>query len=288
MPIAALSPTLTNPDMILPHDSSSEDSAPSTPRRPQPIPSPPTFENGHNRSGSAPDDKPRVKPTMYSPFRNGLLRRHDGSTRLRSSSENRDKRDQSRFSYQPENGDPLASSPILPEDYDGAEQKSYAETEDYEHVETRDSIYNTPSILEEDENDPYSHAAMTKRAEEILANAKKRLTVSLDDVVEGGKLLLTSIRLWRATSAGPEVHSTRDPPPRCHLSQIAMPNQSRFILYHQRADSQAPSHLLSIVNLTDKCPTRASQDIHECSAKPQCPLLWLPHYQMDNPLERRN
>ncbi len=123
---------------------------------------------------------------MYSPFRNGLLRRHDGSTRLRSSSENRDKRDQSRFSYQPENGDPLASSPILHEQYNDIEQKSYAETamEDFDHVETRDSIYNTPSILDEDENDPYSHAAMTKRAEEILANAKKRLTVSLDDVME--------------------------------------------------------------------------------------------------------
>ncbi|KAK0512891.1 hypothetical protein JMJ35_004908 [Cladonia borealis] len=35
---------------------------------------------------------------------------------------------------------------------------------------------NTPSILEEDGNDPYSHAAMTERAEEILVNAKKRLT----------------------------------------------------------------------------------------------------------------
>ena len=253
MPIAALSPTLTNPDMILPHDSSSDDSAPSTPRRPQRIPSPPTFENGRNRSDSAPDEKPRVKPTMYSPFRNGLLRRHDGSTRLRSSSENRDKRDQSRFSYQPENGDPLASSPILPEHYNGTEQKSYAETamEDYGHVETRDSIYNTPSILEEDENDPYSHAAMTKRAEEILANAKKRLTVSLDDVIDVGNHLLTSVRLWRATLAGPEVHSTKGPHPQCRRSQIAMLNRSHFIPYHQRADSRARSHPLNIVNLME-------------------------------------
>ena len=190
---------------------------------------------------------------MYSPFRNGLLRRHDGSTRLRSSSENRDKRDQSRFSYQPENGDPLASSPLLQEHYDGTEQ-----AEDFDHVETKDSIYNTPSILEEDENDPYSHAAMTKRAEEILANAKKRLTVSLDDVMEVGDYLLTSIRPWRATSAGLEVHSTRDPHPRCHLSQIAMLNRSRFILYQQRADSRAPSHPLNTVNLMDQYSTKAS------------------------------
>lgn len=33
-------------------------------------------------------------------------------------------------------------------------------------------------ILDEDENDPNSHAAMSKRAEQILANAKKRLLVS--------------------------------------------------------------------------------------------------------------
>lgn len=34
------------------------------------------------------------------------------------------------------------------------------------------------AILEEDEDDPQSHAAMSKRAEQILANAKKRLLVS--------------------------------------------------------------------------------------------------------------
>lgn len=36
------------------------------------------------------------------------------------------------------------------------------------------------SILDEDENDPSSHAAMSKRAEQILANAKKRLLVRLN------------------------------------------------------------------------------------------------------------
>lgn len=35
------------------------------------------------------------------------------------------------------------------------------------------------SILNEDENDPASHAAMSKKAEQILANAKKRLLVRL-------------------------------------------------------------------------------------------------------------
>ena len=33
------------------------------------------------------------------------------------------------------------------------------------------------AVLDEDENDPLSHAALSVRAEEILANAKRRLTV---------------------------------------------------------------------------------------------------------------
>ena len=41
-----------------------------------------------------------------------------------------------------------------------------------------DNTYKTPSVLEEDEENPNSHMAMSKRAEEILANAKKRLTVT--------------------------------------------------------------------------------------------------------------
>lgn len=35
------------------------------------------------------------------------------------------------------------------------------------------------AILDEDEDDPHSHAAMSRRAELILANAKKRLLVSV-------------------------------------------------------------------------------------------------------------
>ncbi|KAK4691237.1 hypothetical protein P7C71_g5718, partial [Lecanoromycetidae sp. Uapishka_2] len=116
-----------------------------------------------------------------SPFRNGVLRRHDGSMRLRSSSERAEKRvpnEQSQVSYPPIGGVPFASSPTLNEYYNGVEQKSYTDSarEDDDLIESRNTTYNTPAILEEDENDPYSHAAMTRRAEEILANAKKRLT----------------------------------------------------------------------------------------------------------------
>ena len=43
--------------------------------------------------------------------------------------------------------------------------------------EVLESVQTARSILDEDENDPTSHAALSLRAEQILANAKKRLTV---------------------------------------------------------------------------------------------------------------
>ena len=111
---------------------------------------------------------------MFSPFRNGILSRHDGSTKHKSSSD----RDAKRTS--PKEEAALAPSPTLQEDYKQEDQNGYTEAaaQDNDHLETGDSIYSPPSILDEDEDDPYSHAAMTRRAEEILANAKKRLTVS--------------------------------------------------------------------------------------------------------------
>lgn len=44
------------------------------------------------------------------------------------------------------------------------------------------------TVLDEDENDPNSHAAMSKRAEQILANAKKRLLVSIPCIRKGTDL----------------------------------------------------------------------------------------------------
>ena len=114
---------------------------------------------------------------MFSTFRNGLLRRHDGSAKQRSGTEKDDRRTTSHEEI------PLPSSPILQENHNIQSQngETDATAQGYDHVETRESTYSPPSILDEDEDDPHSHAAMTRRAEEILANAKKRLTVSLSD-----------------------------------------------------------------------------------------------------------
>jgi len=177
VPIGVPSPTLTNPEMILPNSSAS---SPSMPRQHQRHPSPPSIGSiRHGRSESAPDEKLRVKGAMYSPFRNGVLRRHNGSVTRRSNSESGDKRnaiEKNPLPYQQGEEASLASSPTLHEDPGNFGQRIYTESTqgDYENDE---GTYSTPAILEEDENDPSSHAAMTRRAEEILANAKKRLTV---------------------------------------------------------------------------------------------------------------
>ena len=181
VPIGLPSPTLTNPDMILPHSLPSPDSSAITPQNLEQLQSAPTAQGRLERSASAVSERPRIKGTM-SPFQNGILRHHDGSMRLRSSFEKGGKRvatEQSR-SYQVNGHVVLDSSSMIREDHNGIERTSYAEDsiEEDDLTESRKNIYRTPSILDEDEDDPNSHAAMTRRAEEILANAKKRLTVS--------------------------------------------------------------------------------------------------------------
>ena len=112
---------------------------------------------------------------MFSPFKNGIPRPHDDPIKQPSRSDNNDR------IIKPKEEAALPSSPTLQEDYENKRQidPREAAAQDGDQVETRDNTYSPPSILDEDENDPHSHAAMTRRAEEILANAKKRLTVSL-------------------------------------------------------------------------------------------------------------
>ena len=175
------SPSLTNPDMILPFDNpSSEESSPASTKRPAQLPSPPMGDERHARSGSN-EHKSRLKHSGHSlsPFRNGVLSRTDGPTRARSNSDRgngRIKYENSRLSYRPSGQGPITSSPTLPDDLESPIMDRLAESPEQEDLPVH-TTYKTPSILDEDENDPESHAAMTRRAEEILANAKKRLTV---------------------------------------------------------------------------------------------------------------
>ena len=192
------SPTLTNPDMILPYQptsssrwqtSSSSESSPETPRQ--------HFENfsstSVNESRPTRSDslrtKKRLKPAgqSLSPFRNGVLSHPGGPTRARSVTEREKAADgrirfeNSRLSYRPITEQITVSPPSRTNDYSTKrviiiedDEQSEAPTE---RSRIPDNTYKTPSILDEDENNPNSHMAMSRRAEEILAIAKKRLTV---------------------------------------------------------------------------------------------------------------
>ena len=184
------SPTLTNPDMILPWDQTpSNESSPKTIRMPYQVPSPILTESRHTRA-ERPDGsrRPKTAEQSLSPFRNGILSRPGAPTRARSISERGDGRikyENSRLTYKPSGDVHVASSsPILHDDHASSKGRIViAADDDYDHDDNDDgeiapnNTYQTPAILEEDEDNPNSHVAMSKRAEEILANAKLRLTV---------------------------------------------------------------------------------------------------------------
>lgn len=216
------SPTLTNPDMILPYQSapshrwqpsSSSESSPETPQHTQQFPNfPPTSSNESRPTRSeASETRRRLRPAgqSLSPFRNGVLSRPGGPTRARSVSERekggdgRIRYENSRLSYKPI-GTPEkigGSSPTVKDQYslnrviiiEDDEQSEAAVESNY----APDNTYRTPSILEEDENNPNSHTAMSKRAEEILANAKKRLTVRVSRFKYAGRDTKCSLEYGR-------------------------------------------------------------------------------------------
>lgn len=171
------SPTLTNPDMILPDSSASSSSSPVTLTKHQPAPSPPVVgAEDYGFSGLAPRVESKTKTTMYGHSENDAPRRHNEPARSRSKSEKLRLRGSFESDHRQSLDVPVASSPTLE---GGLQERIYtASTEgDFDNGE---GTYTTPGILEEDEDDPRSHAAMTRRAEEILANAKKRLTVGFN------------------------------------------------------------------------------------------------------------
>ena len=179
------SPTLTNPDMILPvdNDPSSQEPSLSKSARFQQLPYSPSTQE-QKASFESMENRTRLKHSgqSLSPFRNGVLSRGDGPNRVRSYSERGNGRiryENSRLSYRPSGEGPVASSPTLGDEYDNDSIDRLAESPEQDD-DLLHNTYKTPSILQENEDDPDSHAAMTKRAEEILANAKRRLTVSLE------------------------------------------------------------------------------------------------------------
>lgn len=210
------SPTLTNPDMILPYASPS--SAPPSPVSGAPHDSS-TQPRDSNSLGSGDDGEEAMRQSVQRLFSNGI-----GSQRNDSSTSTARKSDQDSNGsiihgertpthHSGHDGLLLASSPTLRNDYKsssdaGSDDISNDHWEGFDgpivgtvvvsrhEADERVSLkgaqdsrtgVSTPdgnepglrSMLDEDENDPASHAAMSKKAEQILANAKKRLLVRL-------------------------------------------------------------------------------------------------------------
>ncbi|KAL8926488.1 MAG: hypothetical protein Q9172_001791 [Xanthocarpia lactea] len=198
------SPTLTNPDMILPDHSQPDQNS-----------SPPQKANGFSvlpqwHHSSTADDA-QMKSAVRNLFGNGHRLRHRSSEKALKTQQPLDIRpqsNQSEFSQHTTNS-ALASSPLLHEEFsvqsmdgtlptegpnpnwdaldDGsvisesvsplveAERESYMMSENGGLDGYKFSDRFRKAIVEE-EDESYSHAAMSVRAEEILANAKRRLT----------------------------------------------------------------------------------------------------------------
>ncbi|KAL8663735.1 MAG: hypothetical protein Q9168_008048 [Polycauliona sp. 1 TL-2023] len=196
------SPTLTNPDMILPDDSQPDQST--SPRQ-------------FNASSALPQsqnvpttDNGEMKAAVRNLFGNGHLRQRSSEKALRTQEPfNTRPRTKQSESSQRSAHTALASSPLLHEDFgvksmgapiprDGpndnwdvhddasvisesisplveADRENYimSETGGLDGYKFSDRFR---KAIVEDEDESYSHAAMSVRAEEILANAKKRLT----------------------------------------------------------------------------------------------------------------
>ena len=184
------SPTLTDPDLILPWEKSSQSDSTSI-RPPQGLGmSSPVRSAEVRRSRIEQDGIPRRLKSngqSLSPFRNGILT-HGGPSRARSISDKGNGRIQfenSRLTYKPtgaKNGDSASVSSVkLGDEGAGSARRVIIESDTDEEGETiSPTTYKTPAILEEDDENPNSHMAMSKRAEEILAIAKKRLMVGFN------------------------------------------------------------------------------------------------------------
>ncbi|KAL8948549.1 MAG: hypothetical protein Q9222_005271 [Ikaeria aurantiellina] len=202
-PLRMPSPTLTDPDMILP-DSHNEHHSSSPQKRD------PSFSQSQWNNLATTDDG-QMKSAVRNLFGNGQRLRHKGSEGALRNQDAADRRPQSKQSElsQRTGNSAIASSPLLHEGFgnnttssavtsnapsdsfdtldDGsvisesvsplveAERNGYMMSESGGINGYKFSDRFRKAIVEEDDGG-YSHAAMSVRAEEILANAKKRLT----------------------------------------------------------------------------------------------------------------
>lgn len=205
LPTAMPSPTLTNPDLILPYRSSSLSAPYSTGARTE------------RRRGVANHDDGNLKQSMRKLFGNGGRFDRSGSdpvmpymhsqsrdwTRLGDHQVRQKSKERLFLTPSPTSDDGYDQSHIGDlkhpkiinghwQGFDGPieeivlpkHHQQSPKSPEVKHAPRRKSpppvngSQEIRAILDEDEDDPHSHAAMSRRAELILANAKKRLLVS--------------------------------------------------------------------------------------------------------------
>ena len=262
VPMGLPSPTLTNPDMILPYNSPPSPSSSSLmPSESQQYPT----QSLHSKSRrSEDDDEGNLKRSMRRLFSNGVIsprrdpdvpipsiKSRDTNVRMDNSEPNQSNKERLFLSPSPTSEDDYPQGDNTGHDHPGISNGHWdgfdgpthnVATDSYDDVASGspqmipDPGYGIPpapdspqgirAILEEDEDDPYSHAGMSKRAEFILANAKKRLLVSRQCVCSAEMLLLTRSRQWRVISTVHVMVFTAGLLRRCHLSRVRVRSPS--------------------------------------------------------------
>ncbi|KAL9604550.1 MAG: hypothetical protein Q9219_000515 [cf. Caloplaca sp. 3 TL-2023] len=277
------SPTLTNPDMILP-DHQPEQNSPSPHRLP-------TLPQWHR---APTEDDRQMKSAMRNLFGNGHRLRHRNSEKSLKSQETADttrpQSKQSEVSQRSVNS-ALASSPLLHEEsgfkkmagrsarqttsdtFDALDDGSVisesisplvdAEREEYmmsEHGGINGYKFSDRfrKAIVEDDDEAYSHAAMSVRAEEILANAKKRLN-EMESNLNRARHTITrpssSMSSFLTTSSDPPSMYTlpKTLSPSKHRQQDSPPSNSKG---HSRvfSETSVPSSMQTLPPNEDNHP----------------------------------
>lgn len=214
-PVCLPSPTLTNPDLILPYRSSSLSASSVAQKHPQQYS---THGRTGRRRGVANYDGGRLTESMQKLFGSDVKLDRSGSDPVMPFMQNqsRDRTTVGGYQVRQKSKERLFLTPsptpddeyehtstgefrhpriinghwqgfdgpseeIVLHEYPTRSQGSH-EAKAIQHDKSPAPVNGSQeirAILEEDEDDPHSHAAMSRRAEHILANAKKRLLVSV-------------------------------------------------------------------------------------------------------------
>lgn len=291
LPTALPSPTLTNPDMILPYRSSSLSASPVAQRLPQQF-----FTSARldSRQGATHHRNDSLEGSMQKLFGNSGRLDHSRARvdhKVRQKSRERlfltpsptpdDEPDYTRVGdfHHPKiidghwQGFDGPSEDVVVQFHDNEPQRSVEVKVAPRKIRPApvNGTQEIRAILDEDENDPHSHAAMSRRAENILANAKKRLLVRARPflcVLPWVSPLIKS-RQWKIISAVLVIVSMHARPLQCRRSEAITPGLLRSRPF-RNTKSQAVTYTPFGGTQTRLVRWEAAKGIRESSVKRTC------------------